>query len=184
MLNKILKEIDIEMNNCIINFDKKISEFNINNINLNLIYNLCIDYYGNKVKLKKLINITIGNNNTLKIFLFDKSIKNKVRNIIDSLNLNLTSNIDGNDIIINLPIVTESYKNKMLNLLKNQLELFKINIRNIRFFFRKKFISLFKKNKFGKDDIDILKKKLDKFTSNYINLLIFKYLKKKKNILN
>ncbi len=185
MLNDFLNDINNKMNDCLVNFNNKISDFNVNNnINLNLIYNLCINYYGNNIKLNKLINIVVNDNNSLKISLFDKNIKNKVRNVIESLNLNITSNLDGDDIIINLPIITEDYRRNILNLLKKQLELFKINIRNIRCFFRKKFINLLKSNILSKNDNNILINKLDKITLNYINLLILNFNKKKKNILN
>ncbi len=184
MLNEILKDIDTKMSNCILNFDKEISKFNIKNINFDLIYNLYINYHGINTKLNKLININFNTNNSFRIVLFDKSIRNKVRNVIDNLNLNLTSNLDNNDIIINLPYITEEYRFKMFNLLKKELEKFKILIRNIRQLFRNKFKDLLKKKIINIDDNNFLNNNLNNITLKYNKLLEKKFFNKKDNILN
>ncbi len=184
MLYKISeKDIKHKMDKCIISFNKKISKFRINNLNFDYIYNLHIDYYGKKTNLSKLINISIINNNSLKILCFDKNIKNKIRRVIDVSNLNLTTNISNNDIIINLPIITQDYRNKIINLLKNELEFFKISLRNIRKVFKNKIKILFINKVISKDENILFNNNLQLITNKYIKKLNFFFLNKKKDIL-
>ncbi len=174
--------IDFEMNKCIISFKKNLSKYNLDFNNINIISNLYIDYYGYSTKLYKLSSICIKNN-CFKISLFDKNIKNKVRRAIETSDLNLTTNIDKNDIIVNLPIVTEQYKIKILNLLKKDLEFFKISIRNKRKFFKNNIKILLNNKIFSKDESLILNNKLQFITNKYIKMLDVLFIDKKNNIL-
>ncbi len=176
------EKIEIEMNKCVCSFKEKISKYNLNFNNINIISNLYIDYYGYKTKLYKLSNICFENN-CFKISLFDKKIKNKVRNIIETSNLNLTTNICDNNIIVNLPPITEQYRIKILNLLKKDLEFFKISIRNKRKFFKNNIKILLKNKIFSKDESLLLNNKLQFMTNKYIKILSMLFLNKKKNIL-
>ncbi len=184
LYEKDLNEDDInhEMNKCIISFKKKISKYNLNYNNINIISNLFVDYHGYKTKLSKLSSILLKNN-SFKISLFDKNIKNQVRKVIETSGLNFTTNVSKNDIIVNLPIITEQHKMKILDLLKKDLQFFKISIRNKRKFFKNNIKILLNNKVFNKDQSLLLNNKLQFITNKYIKILDDLFINKKNNIL-
>ncbi len=182
ILNNI-NEIDIKkkMNLCLVNFKEKISKFNINFLDTNIISNLLINYYGKKIFLYKLSNILIEKKSCFRICLFDKSIKNIVKKSILSLKLDLNINEDKNDILIYISPITCEKRFYLIKLLKKEFELSKISIRNIRKCFKIKFKSFIKNNR---DEINKFNFLLQKLTDLYIEKLNILFKNKKKNILN
>ncbi len=176
-------EFDIkkEMSDCVCVFKKNINRY-IGNINTEIISRLLVDYYGNKVFLYKLSRITIENFNSLRISLFDASIKNNVKKSIflSKLDLNITDS--GKDLIVYLPLLTEERKKKILKLLKNDMELAKILIRNIRRKFKNKFKLFVKNGSFSKDEEKNINIKLQKNTDFYIKEIKNIFLNRKKQL--
>ncbi len=166
-----IKNVELKMKDSILSFNKLIEKYNLNLINLDIIYNLKIIYYNKNVKLSKLSNIVYLNRNSIKITLFDKSIKNKVRHLIENINLNLTTNVDNDEIIINLPPITVEYKKKILLLLNKDLEFYKIYIRNIRKNYNDKIKYWLKNKLISKDKYIFWNKNIQFLTNKYINNL-------------
>ncbi len=162
-------EFDIkkEMSECVVNFKKNINRY-IGNIKTEIISRLLVDYYGNKVFLYKLSRITIENFNSLRISLFDSSVKNSVKKSIylSKLDLNITDS--GKDLIVYLPLLTEERKKKILKLLKNDMELAKVLIRNIRRKFKNRFKIFVKNGSLSQDEEKNINIHLQKNTDFYI----------------
>ncbi len=172
------KKIEFEMDKCVKSFKKNLSKYSLSFNNINIISNLCIDYHGYNTKLSKLSSICFEDN-CFKISLFDKDIKNKVRKVIETSGLNLTTNVNNNNIIVNLPPITEQYKIKVLDLLKKDLEFFKISIRVKRKIFKNSIKFLLKKKKFSEDKSLLLNNKLQFITNKYIKILDNLFINKK-----
>ncbi len=181
-----INELDIKkkMEICLINFKKNINKFNINFLDVNVISNLLINYYGKKIFLNKLSKISIEKRCCFRICLFDKNIKNIVKKSILSLNLNLNLNENKNDILIFIPPLTEEKRFFFIKLLKKEFELSKISIRNIRKYFNNKIKLLIKNITYSKDEKNKFCFLLQKNTNLYINKLDILFNNKKKNILN
>ncbi len=180
----IFNEIDIKkkMDKCIFSCEKNINKYSINNINTKIISDLLIDYYGNKIALYKLSKIIVENYNSLRVSLFDNSIKNVVKKCICLSKLDLNVVNDKNDLIVYLPLLTEERKIKILKLLKNEIELSKISVRNVRREFKNRFRLFFKKKIISKDEEIIISNKLQKITEFYIKKLEVIFISKKNRL--
>ncbi len=177
-------DIKKKMLECIVSCQNNINKYNVNSLNISLISNLSINYYGNKVFLHKLSRITVENFNSIRISLFDKKIKNDVKKCIFLLKLDLNVMEDKNDLIIYLPSLTQERKKKNLKLLKGEIELFKICIRNVRRDFKKK-SRLMLKNKIISENENLnINIKLQKITCIYIEKLNDIFLSKKKELIS
>ncbi len=176
-------ELDIkkEMCKCVNSFKKNITKYS-GNINIKVISRLLVDYYGSKFFLCKLSRIVMENFNSVRISLFDYKIKDSVKKSIylSKLDLNITDS--GKDIVLSLPLLTEERKKKILKLLKNEMELAKILIRNIRRKFKNKLKIFIKNNYFSKDEENNINIKLQKNTNFYIKEIKDIFLKQKKKI--
>ncbi len=184
MLDKINKNIiESKMTSCIKSFKKNIIKYNIDNLNINIIGDLLINYYGKKICLSKISRIVIENNYMFRISLFDLSIKNIVKKIIYNTGLDYNIIDDKNDILIYVSIITEDKKNKIIKLLKDNVELTKICIRNIRRYFNNKIKLLLKKKIISEDEKNKLILDLQKITNFYIDKINIIFIKKKEKIL-
>ncbi len=175
-------DVKKKMDKCISSCQTNIVKYNINHVNTKLISDLSIDYYGNKISLYKISRIIIESSNSLRISLFDNSIKKSVKKCIYLSKLDLNIIDDKNDLIVYLPLLTKDRKIKILKLLKNEIELSKISIRSVRREFKNKFKLLLKNKVISKDEEIYINSKLQKITELYIKKLEV-ILTNKKNIL-
>jgi len=119
--------------------DKVIDRFNhdLNNVrtgraNPTLLDDVCIDYYGTMTPLNQLAQISVVEGTQLMIKPFDlNSIKDMERSINTS-NLNLPVQNDGNCLRINLPKLTEDRRKELVKEVQKKAEEIKVLVRNIR----------------------------------------------------
>ncbi len=182
MFNKLNELLINKMDKCLNSFKLNIKKFNLSSLDLNIIGNIFINYFGKKILLNKLSNISMEKN-FFKISLFDKNIKNIVKKSILNLNLDVSIFEKNNDILVRIPILTEEKRYKIIKLLKNETELSKIFIRNIRHEFKKKIRILFVEKKISKDENKIFNKKLQNITNLYIKKIESLFLNKKENLI-
>ncbi len=179
-MDKIIKDdVKNKMLECVVSCQKNINRFNIHNMDSKIISSLYIDYYGKKTPLSKLSRIVVESSNSFRIFLFDYSIKNNVKKCIFLSKLDVNVVEDKNDLIIILPYLTEERKEKFLKLLKSEIELSKICIRNIRRKFKNKFKLMLKNKVISENDNMNLNLNLQKITNIYIKKLDIIFLNKK-----
>ncbi len=188
-MNNILdlyeKDLSNKMDNIVISFKKKINKFRTNRIDIGIISNLKINYYGKNCLLSNISRILVENNSTLRISLFDKNkniIKSVERKIL-SENIDLYPIIENNDLLIRVPPLTEEKKIKIIKLLKSELELGKIYIRNIRKIFKSKIKKNLKNKKLSIEEEKYFFKKLQKITDFNIKIINNIFLNKKKEII-
>ncbi len=174
-------DIKKEMYKCVNNFKDNINYYT-GNINIKVISRLLINYYGNKVFLYKLSRIVLENFNSLRISLFDSSIKNNVKKSIFLSKLDLNVIDSGKDLIVSIPLLTEDKKKKIIKLLKNEVELSKILIRNIRRKFKNKLKIFLKKKYISEDEEKIINIKLQKNTDFYIKEIDNIFINKKSKL--
>ncbi len=179
-MEKVIKDsIKNKMWECVLSCQKNINRFNIHNMNLKIISSLYIDYYGKKTSLSKLSRLIVESSNSIRIILFDYSIKNNVKKCIFLSKLDVNVVEDKNDLIIILPFLTEERKKKNLKLLKSEIELSKICIRNIRRKFKNKFKLMLKNKVISENENINFNLNLQKMTNFYIKKLDIIFLNKK-----
>ncbi len=170
-----------EMFKYIDDFKKKINKFSVNKFNIKLISDLNIFCYGRNIKLINLCKINLKDN-ILIISLFDKNIVNLVEKSILLTKLDFNFSRKGNDIILNIPPLTNDRRNNILKLLKKELEFYKIFIRNKRKDFKKKILYFLKNKELSLNEKFFYDKKIQYDTDKCINELNNLYLLKKKEI--
>ncbi|XBT18397.1 MAG: ribosome recycling factor [Candidatus Shikimatogenerans sp. Tduv] len=177
MLNIIIKKFE----NIFISFKKEIKKkIFFNNINLNLLDKIKINYNNKTYYLNELANLKIINNNIIHIIPY---IPNIIKNIEYALNK------------INLYFIIKNEKKYLLLIKKKINNIMKIDLlKKIKYIYliylvklkiiREKLIKNIKKNNLNKDNIFFLLKKINFFFQenkkkiyNYYNL----YIKKFKN---
>ncbi|CAL4321024.1 ribosome recycling factor [Buchnera aphidicola] len=132
MVENIQKYVNKKMEECIVKFKKKINTIRTGRVSTDILNGIFIEYYGKKIELKKIANITIENSQTLKVTPFENSIQKLIEKKIISSNLGLNPISKGNTILIKIPFLTEERRKELVKIVKNDTEKVRINIRNIR----------------------------------------------------
>ena len=130
---KIIFDLTREsMTNAISHLEKKLLNIRAGKANPNMLINVFIDYYGTKTPINQVANINTPDGKTLIIQPWDKSILEEVEKGIELANLGFNPMNNGENIIINVPVLTEERRIELVKQAKIEIEDAKIAIRNAR----------------------------------------------------
>ena len=130
---KIIFDLTKEsMGNAISHLEKKLLNIRAGKANPNMLINVFVDYYGTKTPINQVANINTPDGKTLIIQPWDKSMLEEVEKGIELANLGFNPMNNGENIIINVPVLTEERRIELVKQAKIEIEDAKIAIRNAR----------------------------------------------------
>ena len=130
---KIIFDLTREsMANAISHLEKKLLNIRAGKANPNMLINVFVDYYGTKTPINQVANINTPDGKTLIIQPWDTSILEEVEKGIELANLGFNPMNNGENIIINVPVLTEERRIELVKQAKIEIEDAKIAIRNAR----------------------------------------------------
>ena len=91
-----------------------------------------VEYYGAATPLNQVSSVSTPDARTLMIKPFEKSIIQDIEKAIINSNLGLNPQNDGEQVIINVPALTEERRKELVKQTKNEGEKGKISLRNAR----------------------------------------------------
>jgi ribosome recycling factor len=115
----------------------EISSLRIDGANQALLDNILVEAYGSKLKINELAQIGIQGSNLVIISPYDMGVIGDIEKAISASNLNLNPVINGKDIKINIPALTQERRQQLTKLLHEKIEESKIQLRNLRGHFKK-----------------------------------------------
>ena len=130
---KIIFDLTKEsMASAISHLEKKLLNIRAGKANPNMLINVFVDYYGTKTPINQVANINTPDGKTLIIQPWDKSILEEVEKGIELANLGFNPMNNGENIIINVPVLTEERRIELVKVAKSEVEKAKVSIRNAR----------------------------------------------------
>ena len=100
--------------------------------NPNMLSNVTVEYYGTNTPLSQVANINTPDGRTIIIQPWEKSILPEVEKGIEIANLGFNPMNNGENIIINVPALTEERRTELAKQAKTETEETKVAIRNAR----------------------------------------------------
>jgi ribosome recycling factor len=97
-----------------------------------LVEDIAIDYFGQRMLIKQVGSISVNPPREILISIWDKQAVSIVAKAIESSNLNVSANTDGNLIRINLPPLSAERRQELAKVVKKESEETKIKIRSLR----------------------------------------------------
>jgi ribosome recycling factor len=97
-----------------------------------MLESVMVEYYGSNVPLNQVANVTTPDARTLLVQPWEKSLIRDIERSIINSNLGYNPQNDGNNIIINIPPLTEERRLQLVKQVKGEGEHAKISIRNVR----------------------------------------------------
>jgi ribosome recycling factor len=135
-----------------------------------IVEDLAVEVYGGQQQLKinELATITSPDSYSIIIDPWDKSIIGEIKKGIDSANIGLTPNIDGEIIRINIPPMTTEDRDKFVRILSIKIESGRVMIRQIRGDAMRDIKSAFEEKELSEDEKFNTEKRLQEITDDYI----------------
>jgi len=97
-----------------------------------LVEDIPVDYFGQKLTVKQLGSISVVPPREIQISVWDKNSAALVLKAVEGANLNVSANIEGSLIRINLPPLSGERRQELIKIVKKEAEETKIKIRGIR----------------------------------------------------
>ncbi len=130
-IEDILKETEKDMKKSVEHFRGEIAGIRTGRASTALVEELKVEYYGSKVPIKQLGNISIPEPTQIMIQVWDANAIPAIEKVIRE-ELNLNPNTQGNAIRINLPPLTEERRKELAKMLHKLAEEARVAVRNIR----------------------------------------------------
>ena len=129
--NEILNECSKRMNSSCDYFLQDIKSIRTGRANTSLLENIKINYHGTDMPLNQLAQISVSDPRSLLVQPWDKTSIEMVSKGIQASDINITPQIEGDILRINIPPMTETRIN-VVKILKRRSEESKVSVRNVR----------------------------------------------------
>jgi len=129
---KYLDSATKKMDKIIERFTKELNNIRTGRANPTLLDDVHIDYYGTMTPLNQLAQISVVEGTQLMIKPFDMNSLKDMEKAINTSNLNLPVQNDGNCLRINLPKLTEDRRKELIKDVQKKAEDTKVLVRNVR----------------------------------------------------
>lgn len=148
-----------------------------------LVDNLKVEVYGSMMPLNQLASVNIPEPRTISISVWDQNNVNSVEKAINTSDLGLNPNTEGNIIRMNLPDLTEERRKDLVKVAGNYAEQARIAVRNVR----KDGMDTIKKEKndseITEDDMHSFSDDIQKLTDDHIKLIDDALVEKESDIM-
>ncbi|MFN4245281.1 MAG: ribosome recycling factor [Brevinematia bacterium] len=141
--NKVKEEMKNHFENSINVYKDELKKIRTGRSTTLILEDIKVDYYNNLTPIKQLATLSVKDASTVIISPWDKNAIKSIEKALISSNLGLGVVVDGTNIRVNFPPLTEERKKEIIKLLHGKAEEVKVALRNIRH----KYLKLVKESK-------------------------------------
>ena len=131
-INFILDSAKEAMNGSIAHLEKEFLNIRAGKASPQMLGGVFVDYYGSQTPISQVANINAPDARTLTVTPWEKNMLGPIEKAIMIANLGLNPMNNGENIIINIPALTEERRRDLVKQAKHEAEEAKIGIRNHR----------------------------------------------------
>ena len=182
-LNFIYDEAEEHMQKSIKHLEFELSSIRAGKASPQMLAPVMVDYYGTPTPLSQVANVSVRDAQTLTIQPWEKKMLPVIERAIINANLGFTPSNNGEVVIINIPPLTEERRKKLVKQAKEEAEIARVSIRNIRKEANNDIKKLEKEKEISEDESKIAHEKIQKLTDKYIEEVEKHLEKKEKDIM-
>lgn len=162
-LQLYLDEAKELMNKALIHVGQELTKIRAGKANPSMLDGIQVSYYGATTPLNQVSSMTTPDARTIFIKPWEKSLIQEIEKAIMNANLGLNPQNDGQQVIINIPMLTEERRKQLVKQVGQECEHGKVSVRSIR----KEINELLKKTKgVSEDDIKNAEETVQKLTDD------------------
>ncbi|QMU62913.1 MAG: ribosome recycling factor [Flavobacteriaceae bacterium] len=121
-----------QMQNAIEHLIKELRSIRAGKASPAMLSNIMVDYYGSQTPLNQVANINTPDARTISIQPWEKQLLQEIEKAIMTANIGFNPMNNGENIVINVPPLTEERRKDLVKQVKAEAEHAKIGIRNVR----------------------------------------------------
>jgi len=183
-LNDVVKNAEEEMKKTINSYKKYLTTVKTGRAHTSIFENLRVESYGQQMQLKQIASITTPDATTVIIQPWDTSIIKEIEKAILKENMGFTPQNDGKVIKIIIPPMTEEDRKKVVKLMKQETESYRVAIRNARKKALRTVKDMEKEKVVSEDESKNAEKDVQKLVEKYTKKIDDMFASKEKEILN
>jgi ribosome recycling factor len=179
ILMDILKNLEEKISQVVSYFRDQLAGIRGGRPSAKMVEDIAVDYFGQRLTVKQLGSINIIPPREINISVWDKNAASLILKAIEASNLNVSANLDGNAIRINLPPLSGERRQELAKVVKKESEEARIKIRAVRDESNKEVARQVEEKKLTEDDkfkfkddiqkkIDEANKEIDRIVENKI----------------
>lgn len=128
----ILESATDQMKDSMVYLEKQLLKIRAGRANPTMLDGIRVDYYGSQTPLAQVANINTPDARTLSVQPWEKTMIPEIEKAILNSNLGLNPQNNGEQIMINIPVLTEDRRKDLVKSAKHEAEEARIAIRNAR----------------------------------------------------
>ncbi len=167
-VKQIYQDMENHMNKTIEAFRKDIASIRTGRASTALLDGIMVDYYGTPTPLKQIASLSIPEPRQIVIQVWDKTAIQEIEKAINKSDIGINPVVDGQNIRLNLPPLTEERRKDLVKHVKKMSEDCKVAIRNVRREANDKIKHAEKGHEISEDDSKRDQEKIQKITDNFI----------------
>ncbi|QKX01626.1 ribosome recycling factor [Wolbachia endosymbiont of Cruorifilaria tuberocauda] len=183
MLSEVKTKMKERMLKTVQSFCNNIKGIRTGRASVSLLDGIVVNAYSGHQKLSQVADISVTDNKTLSIKVWDVSIIGEIKNAILNTNLNFNYVIENNTIRITLPDLTQEARRRLVKLLHQFAESARVAIRNIRRDVMEEIEKMQESKEISEDDFHDAKKQVQNITDNNIKKIDGEFSIKEREIL-
>jgi ribosome recycling factor len=148
-------------------FQKETSSIRGGRVTIELIDEVLVEYYEQKLKLKEIASLSLVNNRTISVEPWDKSSISNIEKALLNSELGGSIRNDGQRVFFSFPMQSSEDKEKMTKILKQKMEKAKVSLRQVRDEAWKKIQEMERKGEISEDEKFKQKENLQKLIDEF-----------------
>lgn len=166
-LEIIMTSVKQEMDAAIKHLDHAFQKIRAGKASTAMVQDVMVEYYGSMTPLSQVANVMVPDAMTISIQPWDKTAINAIEKAIINSNLGFAPSNNGDNIILNVPPLTEERRKELAKQAKAETESTKVTIRNAR---QEGMKDLKKLEGISEDIIKDVESKIQDLTDKYVKL--------------
>lgn len=181
-IKSIYDSAKTEMMSAITHLEAELVKIRAGRATPSIVENILVDYYGSKVPMSQVSNISVPDARTIKIQPWEKSMLGPIAESITYANIGLNPQNNGELILLSIPPLTEERRKELVKRSKSEGENAKVSIRNNRKDANDK-IKALKAAGIPEDEIKSGEEKIQEITNSHISKVDVVVESKEKDIM-
>src|SRR6478609_10510492 len=164
-LELYLEDAKDRMSKALSHVARELAKIRAGKANPSMLDGIMVSYYGAMTPLSQVSSITTPDARSIFIKPWEKSLIQEIEKSIMNANIGLTPQNDGQQVIINVPMLTEERRKQLVKQVGQECEHGKVSVRNVR---KDTNESLKKIKGVSEDDVKNAEETVQKFTDEFI----------------
>lgn len=168
MINDIIKETRHKMSSTLSVYEQDLHGIRSGRASTALVERLMVDYYGQETELRQLANLSTPEAMQILIRPYDKGAVKAIEKAIQTANIGVNPNTDGDVIRLNMPPLTRERRSELVRFLHKRMEDARVSIRNVRRSANDDLRDFEREKMISEDEMKIGQDEVQKLTDEYI----------------